>query len=98
MASNPVANTIAVELVDLLGRADAGRGDLHRSASCAMSTSDDVGAVVRLEVVGVEADALGADRVAGGAQRLGHLGILDDRRGSSVADELGRRVVGPLVW
>ena len=56
----------------------------------------DVGQVERLVVAGVEARPLGAERVVLRAQRLGRLGVLDDRA-DLVAQDLGDDVVGRLV-
>ncbi len=52
----------------------------------------DIRSVERLEVVGVEARPLRTERVGRRAQRLGRVGIVDDRA-DLVADELGPQIV-----
>ena len=79
----------------LVAGVDARLGD-RRDRILVQVDEPDVRQVVGLVVVGVEARALGAERVVRRAQRLGGLGVLHDRA-DLVADELGQRVVGGLV-
>ena len=97
MASKPVAKTIASNSNDSppLG-VDAGLGDRRRSGLAQVDEAD-VGPVVGLVVAGVEAGPLGAEVVVGRAERLGDLGVVDDRA-DLVADEAGATCRSPRRW
>ena len=84
-----------VELERLVDGVDAGLGD-RRDRVLAQVDEADVRQVEGGVVVGVEARPLGAERVVGRAQRLGRLGVVDDRA-DLVSDELGDDVVGRPV-
>ena len=84
-----------VELVLGRGRAEAGRRELDQRR-LAQVDQVHVGPVERLVVAGVQAHPLGADRERARAQRLGHLGVVDDRA-DLVPDELGGGLVGGRV-
>ena len=96
MASNPIANTMHVELVLRPPSVRSPRGVTAAIGSLADVDERHVVAVVGLVVVDVDADALGADRVGGRAQRLGRRRVVDDLA-DLVAHELGGRVVGASV-
>ena len=84
-----------VELVAGIGGLNPGGGDaLDRRARGV--DQRDVVAVERLVVVRVEDQALGADRVIGGAQQLGRPRVLDGLP-DAVADELCRRLIRLFV-
>ena len=74
---------------------DAGAGDALNGVGLDVDQRDVV-AVEGLEVAGIDADALGAQRVAVRREQLGHLRILDGLA-DPLAHEVGHRVVGLLV-
>ena len=84
-----------VGLVILAGDAHGVFGDLLDRIGLDVDQLD-IRPVEGREIVGVDADALGADRVAVRLQQLCRGGVLDDL-GDLAADEIGGGVVGGLV-
>ena len=94
MASKPVAKTMLSSSYSA-ARVRTPRGVIASIGVAAEIDQGDVVAVERLVVVGVDADALGAEGIVLGDERLGDGGVAD--RGADLgAEELGGGVVGLL--
>ncbi len=81
-----------VELERFARRVDSGLGNAHQRVTLQVHQPH-MGQIERGMVVGVQAQPFGADRIAGGAQRVGRLRIVHGGA-NLAADEVGKVIVG----